>query len=52
MRWMLARHHDYESGREAYAPFDKLVDETDETAKLIAGLALMVWMMSMRWRRT
>lgn len=26
MRWMLARHHNYESGREAYAPFDRLVD--------------------------
>lgn len=27
MRWMLARHHNYESAREAYAPFDQLVDE-------------------------
>lgn len=26
MRWMLARHHDYESGKRAYAPFDRLVD--------------------------
>lgn len=26
MRWMLARHHTYETGAAAYAPFDALVD--------------------------
>ncbi len=33
MRWMLARHHDYESAREAYEPFDRLVDENPEVRK-------------------
>lgn len=27
MRWMLARKHGYESGRNAYMPFDRVVDD-------------------------
>lgn len=38
MRWMLARHHDYESGREAYSPFDKLVDENPNVREQIVRL--------------
>jgi uncharacterized protein YecE (DUF72 family) len=38
MRWMLARHHDYESAAEAYAPFDRLVDENPEVRKTYARI--------------
>jgi uncharacterized protein YecE (DUF72 family) len=38
MRWMLARHHDYESGREAYAPFDRLVDENPRVREQYADM--------------
>lgn len=38
MRWMLARHHDYESAREAYEPFDRLVDENLEVRKTYAKI--------------
>jgi uncharacterized protein YecE (DUF72 family) len=38
MRWMLARHHDYESAREAYEPFDRLVDENPEVRRTYARI--------------
>jgi uncharacterized protein YecE (DUF72 family) len=38
MRWMLARHHDYESAREAYSPFDRLVDENPEVRRTYARI--------------
>jgi uncharacterized protein YecE (DUF72 family) len=38
MRWMLARHHDYESAREAYAPFDRLVDENPDVRRTYAKI--------------
>jgi uncharacterized protein YecE (DUF72 family) len=38
MRWMLARHHDYESAREAYGPFDRLVDENPEVRQTYARI--------------
>jgi uncharacterized protein YecE (DUF72 family) len=38
MRWMLARHHNYESGREAYAPFDRIVDENPGVRRAFAQM--------------
>lgn len=38
MRWMLARHHDYESGKKAYAPFDRLVDPNVEVRRAYADM--------------
>ncbi|KIG17713.1 hypothetical protein DB30_02988 [Enhygromyxa salina] len=38
MRWMLARHHNYESAREAYAPFDQLVDEHPQVRLAYANM--------------
>lgn len=38
-RWMLAAHHDYESAKAAYAPFDRLVDPDPRTRAQFAALA-------------
>ncbi|PRP89886.1 hypothetical protein ENSA5_69920 [Enhygromyxa salina] len=38
MRWMLARHHNYESGRGAYAPFNRLVDENPSVRRAYAQM--------------
>lgn len=38
MRWMLARHHNYESGKRAYAPFDRLVDENPSVRRAYAEM--------------
>lgn len=38
MRWMLARHHDYESGKRSYAPFDRLVDENPKVRRAYAKM--------------
>ncbi len=40
MRWMLARHHTYTSGAEAYAPFNRLVDENPITRRAYAEMIL------------
>ena len=40
MRWMLARHHSYESGREAYAPFSALVDPNPEVRAAFADMII------------
>ncbi len=38
-RWMLAAHHDYDSAKAAYAPFDRLVDPDPRTRAQLAALA-------------
>ena len=38
MRWMLARHHNYESAKQTYAPFDRLVDENPEVRQAYAEM--------------
>ena len=38
MRWMLARHHDYESGREAYKTFNRLVDPNSTVREAYADM--------------
>ncbi len=38
MRWMLARHHNYETGKQAYAPFDALVDPNPEVRSCFADI--------------
>lgn len=38
VRWMLAAHHDYESARAAYQPFDRLVDPDPRNRRAIADL--------------
>ncbi len=40
MRWMLARHHTYQSGAEAYRPFDELVDENPSARRAFADMIL------------
>nr|WP_255216778.1 DUF72 domain-containing protein [Pseudenhygromyxa sp. WMMC2535] len=40
MRWMLARHHTYESGREAYAPFHRLAEPNLEVRQAFAEMIL------------
>jgi len=40
MRWMLARPHDYGSGREAYSPFNRLVDENPKVRRALADIIL------------
>lgn len=40
MRWMLARKHSYESGKEAYAPFDRLVDPNPSVRRAYAEMIL------------
>lgn len=40
MRWMLARKHDYGSGREAYSPFNRLVDENPSVRRALAEMIL------------
>ena len=37
-RWLLAPHHDYESAKAAYAPFDRLVDPDPPTRAQLATL--------------
>ncbi|HTJ43787.1 MAG TPA: DUF72 domain-containing protein [Kofleriaceae bacterium] len=37
-RWLLAPHHDYESAKAAYAPFDRLVDPDPSTRAQLATL--------------
>jgi uncharacterized protein YecE (DUF72 family) len=38
VRWMLGRHLRYESARERYAPFDRIVDPDPRTCQSIAAL--------------
>jgi uncharacterized protein YecE (DUF72 family) len=38
VRWMLGRHLRYESARERYAPFDRVVDPDPRTCQSIAAL--------------
>lgn len=38
VRWMLARPHAYGSAREAYAPFDRLVDENPKVRLTLAQM--------------
>jgi uncharacterized protein YecE (DUF72 family) len=38
-RWMLAPHHDYDSAKAAYAPFDRLVDPDPRMRSQLASLA-------------
>ncbi len=40
VRWMVHRGETYESASERYEPFDRLVDEDEETRGALAGLAL------------
>lgn len=40
MRWMLARAHNYGSGREAYSPFNRLVDENLDVRRALAEMIL------------
>jgi uncharacterized protein YecE (DUF72 family) len=40
MRWMLARPHNYGSGREAYAPFNRLIDENPNVRRAYAEMIL------------
>ncbi|NJK32203.1 MAG: DUF72 domain-containing protein, partial [Deltaproteobacteria bacterium] len=40
MRWMLARHHNYTTGAEAYAPFNRLIDENPITRRAYAEMIL------------
>ncbi|MFO7565245.1 MAG: DUF72 domain-containing protein [Enhygromyxa sp.] len=40
MRWMLARPHSYGSGREAYSPFNRLVDENPSVRRELAEMIL------------
>lgn len=40
MRWMLARAHNYGSGREAYSPFSRLVDENPKVRRALAEMIL------------
>ncbi|MEZ4401389.1 MAG: DUF72 domain-containing protein [Kofleriaceae bacterium] len=38
VRWMLAAHHDYDSARAAYQPFDRLVEPDPGNRRAIADL--------------
>jgi uncharacterized protein YecE (DUF72 family) len=40
MRWMLARPHTYGSGREAYSPFNRLIDENPGVRRALAEIIL------------
>jgi hypothetical protein len=40
MRWMLARAHNSGSGREAYSPFNRLVDENPNVRRALAEMIL------------
>ncbi|MBI4880916.1 MAG: DUF72 domain-containing protein [Planctomycetes bacterium] len=39
VRWMVHRGHTYESAAEQYEPFDRLVEEDEETRRAIVNLA-------------
>ena len=40
MRWMLARKHQYASAKDAYAPFNRLVDENPPVRRAFAEMIL------------
>lgn len=40
MRWMLSRGHSYASGREAYSPFNRIVDENLPVRRAFAEMIL------------
>ena len=38
VRWLLARHHEYESAKNAYAPFDRLIDPDPPARAAVVAL--------------